>query len=297
MLSEFQTKILSMRPRSLRTVAVANATDCHALASLIDAHKMGFVNAILCGNFVQIKTIAAAQGLDISQFEIQDCENELSAAARAVSLVRDGQADILMKGQIHTADILRAVLNRDSGIRGPGILSHVSVMYSPALNRQLFLTDMAMVIKPDIEKKVGLIKNAVYVARRMGLDTPRVAPLCAVETLNPSMTATLDADVLHKMNLSGEIPDCIVSGPIAFDVAVSPSAASDKSADGPIMGNADILLFDNIEAGNNTVKAMVHFGGWIFGGLVVGASAPIIINSRSDSQMSKLFSIACACTM
>ncbi|MBR1953776.1 MAG: phosphate butyryltransferase, partial [Alphaproteobacteria bacterium] len=235
--------------------------------------------------------------LDISDFEIVHCNDELSAANAAVKLVREGRADILMKGLIHTADILRSVLNRDTGIRGDGILSHVSVLYSPSRNRRLFLTDIAMVMYPDLAKKTELINNAVSFARHMGVDTPRVAPLCAVETLNPKMPATVDADALRQMNERGEIANCIISGPISFDIAVSKSAAAAKGYTGSIHGDADILLFDNIEAGNNTIKSMVQFGDWIFGGVIVGARTPIIINSRSDSDTSKLFSIACACTM
>jgi phosphate butyryltransferase len=215
----------------------------------------------------------------------------------AVSLIRDGRADILMKGLIHTADILRAVLNRETGIRSNGILSHVSVLYSPKLQRKLFLTDIAMVMYPDLEKKIQLVKNAVFLARHMGVQKPLVAPLCAVETLNPKMPATVDADVLRQMNVRGEIKNCVVSGPISFDIAVSKSAATTKGYAGPVQGDADVLLFHNIEAGNNTLKAMVQFGDWVFGGVIVGARAPIVINSRSDSDTSKLFSIACACTM
>ena len=215
----------------------------------------------------------------------------------AVSLVRNGRADILMKGLIHTADILRAVLNRETGIRGDGILSHVAVLYSQNYNRTLFMTDIAMVMYPDLETKVKLIHNAVNFARHMGVDVPRVAPLCAVETLNPAMQATVDADALQKMNECGEIQNCIVSGPIAFDISVSRSAADKKGVTGPIRGDADILLFHNIEAGNNTIKAMVQFGDWVFGGLVMGARAPIVLNSRSDSDLSKLYSICCACRM
>ena len=131
----------------------------------------------------------------------------------------------------------------------------------------------------------------------MGISCPRVAPLCAVETLNPAMQATLDAQALHEMNMRGEISGCVISGPISFDIAVSNDAAQVKKYDGPIQGNADILLFDNIEAGNNTIKSMVQFGDWIFGGVIIGAQVPVIINSRSDSDISKLFSIACACSM
>ena len=297
MTSEFETLLESMRPASPRRVALACATDTNALSSVCVAHKMGFVNAVLYGDENEIKNIATKHGLDISDFEIVHCNDELSAANAAVCAVRNGHADILMKGLIHTADILRAVLNRDTGIRGDGILSHVSVLYSPSRNRRLFLTDIAMVMYPDLEQKVNLINNAVSFARHMGVDTPRVAPLCAVETLNPKMPATVDADALRQMNERGEIANCIISGPISFDIAVSKSAAMAKGYTGSIRGDADILLFDNIEAGNNTIKAMVQFSDWIFGGVIVGARAPIIINSRSDSDTSKLFSIACACTM
>ena len=297
MTPEFESKLLSMRPSEPRTVALAMATDVHALRAVSMAYQMGFINAILCGPESEIKFVATAHNIDVSAFEIIDCVSDIDAATMAVSLVRSGRADILMKGLIHTADILRAVLNRDTGIRGDGVLSHVSVMYSPSRNRTLFLTDIAMVMYPDLDKKVQLIKNAVSVARHMGVDMPRVATLCAVETFNPKMQATVDAQALYEMNMRGEISDCIISGPIAFDIAVSPNAAAAKKYTGPVQGNADILLFDNIEAGNNTIKSMVLFSDWIFGGVVIGALAPIVLNSRSDSDVSKLFSLCCACTM
>ena len=295
--TEFEKLLLSMRPDKMRTVSVANAVDANVLSSLQTAHKMGFVNAILCGDEQEIKSVAQQNDIDISEFDIRHCTDEMSAIQTAVSLVRSGHADILMKGLVHTADILRGVLNRETGIRGDGILSHVSVLYSPKLQRRLFLTDIAMVMYPDLEKKIQLVKNAVSFARHMGVSCPRVAPLCAVETLNPAMQATFDADALQKMNANGEISDCIISGPISFDIAVSRDAAKIKRYNGPIQGDADILLFDNIEAGNNTIKAMVQFGDWIFGGVVIGARVPVIVNSRSDSDISKLFSIACACSM
>ena len=295
--NEFEKKLMSLRPEKMRTVSVANATDANVLSSLVTAHKMGFVNAILCGDEKEIKSVAQQNNIDISEFEIIHCNDELDTAKTAVDLIRSGRADILMKGLIHTADILRAVLNRETGIRGNSILSHVSVLYSPKLQRKLFLTDIAMVMYPDLDKKIQLVKNAVSLAHHMGVQKPLVAPLCAVETLNPAMQATVDAATLQKMNINGEISDCVISGPISFDIAVSKDAAKIKHCDGPIQGNADILLFDNIEAGNNTIKAMVQFGDWIFGGIIVGAQAPVIVNSRSDSDISKLFSICCACSM
>lgn len=297
MTDNFQNILLSMRPNAPRIIALAKAVDANALRAIIRAHELGFVNAILCGDENEIKNIAKKNNLNISDFEIVHCSDELSAAATAVSLVRNGRADILMKGLIHTADILRAVLNRENGIRGDGILSHVSIMYSPSRNRRLFLTDVAMVMYPNLEQKIQLVKNAVSFAHHMGISCPRVAPLCAVETVNPAMQATLDAAALHEMNLRGEISGCIISGPIGLDIAVSPTAAKIKGITEPIAGNADILLFDNIEAANNVVKSMVQFSDWIFGGVIIGARAPIVINSRSDSDTAKLFSICCACTM
>lgn len=295
--NEFEKILMSLRPEKMRTVSVANATDANVLSSLVTAHKMGFINAILCGDEKEIKSVAQQNNIDISEFEIIHCNDELDVAKTAVDLIRSGRADILMKGLIHTADILRAVLNRETGIRGNSILSHVSVLYSQKLQRKLFLTDIAMVTYPDLDKKIQLVKNAVSLAHHMGVQKPLVAPLCAVETLNPAMQATIDATTLQKMNINGEISDCVISGPISFDIAVSKDAAKIKHYDGPIQGNADILLFDNIEAGNNTIKAMVQFGDWIFGGIIVGAQAPVIVNSRSDSDISKLFSICCACSM
>lgn len=297
MIPEFESLLNTMRPEKMRTVALASAIDVAALQSLSVAYQMGFVRAILCGDESEIKSVAQKNNIDISAFEIVHCADELSSAQMAVSLVRNGRADILMKGLIHTADILRAVLNRETGIRGDGILSHVSVLYSPSRNRTLFLTDIAMVMYPNLETKVSLINNAVNLARRMGVDNPRVAPLCAVETLNPAMQATVDAENLRQMNVAGEIKNCIVSGPVALDIAVSPDAAAAKGIVGAIQGNADVLLFHNIEAGNNTLKAMVQFGDWIFGGVVLGAKVPVIINSRSDSGVAKLFSIMCACAI
>ena len=294
---DFVEKLMAMRPVQPRTIALAAADDIDALRAVCRARDMGFANAILCGDENKIKCMAMESDLDISGFEIVHCIDDISAAMCAVGLVRDGRADILMKGLVHTADILRAVLNRESGIRGDGILSHVAVLYSQNYNRTLFMTDIAMGMYPDLETKVKLIRNAVKFARSMGIETPRVAPLCAVETLNPAMQATVDADALQKMNECGEIENCVVSGPIAFDIAVSKYAADKKGVSGPIAGDADILLFHNIEAGNNTIKAMVQFGDWIFGGLVLGACAPIVLNSRSDSDMSKLYSIACACQL
>ena len=294
---KFISRLMSMRPDSPRTIALACADDTDALSAVVMANRLDFATAILCGDSTRIAQVAYENDLDISQFKIIDCPSDIETAEMAVRLVRNGHADILMKGHIHTADILRAALNRETGIRGPGKLSHVAIMYSGQYDRTLFLTDIAMIMYPTLSDKVHIINNAVSFARHMGVDMPRVACLCAVETLNPAMQATVDATALQQMNQRGEIADCIVSGPLAFDIAVSPDAARIKGVTDPVAGHADILMFHNIEAGNNTIKAMVQFGDWVFGGIVMGATAPIIVNSRSDSKLSKLYSIACACRM
>lgn len=297
MKSEFESMLKSMRPQQKRKIVVVNAIDPNGLRAVENAYNMGFVDVILCGNESDIKHAAETNNIDISKWEIIQCDDEISCAKRAVELVRENRADIIMKGHIHTADVLRPVLNRESGIRDSGVLSHVSVMHSLRCNRRLFLTDMAMVMYPDLDKKVQMVKNAVALAHSMGVDMPRVAPVCAVETVNPAMQATLDAEELRKMNECGEIVGCKISGPVGFDIAVSKDAAAAKGITGPVQGDADVILFDNIEAGNNVVKTMVIFGDWIFGGVVIGARVPVIINSRSDNDVSKLFSICCACNM
>lgn len=286
--------ILKLTPKQKKTVVVAAAEDVAALTALTCACERGFVTGILCGNKIKIEKLAADNHINISPFRIIDCADEISAAKIAVDLIRSSQADILMKGHIHTADILRAVLDKQFGIRSDGILSHVSVLYSSEQQRLLFLTDAAMVMYPDLETKIKLIKNAVYVAKQMGVSKPKIAPLAAVETINPKMQATIDADKLSELNRVGVITDCIISGPLAFDCAVSSKAAKIKQISGPICGDADVLLFHNIEAGNSTLKALVHFGKWTFGGIIMGAMVPIVINSRSDSDESKLFSLLIA---
>ncbi len=296
--SDFERKLSEMRPTKMRTIALAGAEDPAALCAARRAFDMGFARTILCGAAARIQSVAREHGINISDFEIIDVHGEVETAAAAVSLVLDGRADILMKGLVHTADVLRAVLNRETGIRGSsGLLSHVAAMYSPSRNRLLFLTDVAMVMYPDLETKVRLIRNAVEFAHAAGVLCPRVAPLCPVETLNPAMQSTVDAAALRGKNESGEIDGCIVSGPIALDVAVSPAAANAKGITGPVAGNADILLFHDIDSGNSTVKAMTQFGDWIMGGLIMGARAPVVVNSRSDSDTAKMYSIACACQM
>lgn len=289
---DFETLLNNMKPKSAATLAVAAADDDYALRAVCQAHDRGIATPILCGDGAAIQKAADEAGLDISGFEI--AEGESGAAQTAVSLVRAGHADALMKGRIQTADLLRAVLDKENGLRGEGLLSHVAVVYSAFLDRTLLLTDAAIVPYPSLEQKVRLIENAVAAARGIGIAEPRVAVLAAVEVVNPKMPATVEAAELTRMNRNGQIRGCIVDGPLAMDLAISREAARHKGVDSPVAGKADILLFHNIEAANSVLKTFTNASQGVFGGVVMGAAAPIVLTSRSDSEQNKLYSIACA---
>jgi len=283
--------IEQLMPEKPKTIAVAAAEDDVVLEAVTKAFEYGIAIPVLCGNSIKIKSIAQEKNINISKFEIIDTKNP---ANTAVSLVREGKADMLMKGLLHTAELLRAVLNKEKGLRGQGILSHVSILHSPILNRMFLLTDAAMVMYPDLKTKIELVRNAVTAAHGMGIGSPKVAPLAAVEVVNSDMQATIDAATLTIMNQRGQITDCVIDGPLAMDLALSEEAVRHKGINSPVAGNADILLMHNIEAANSTLKAFTVGGNCLFGGIIMGAAAPIVLASRSDSEKSKLYSIACA---
>jgi len=291
---EFSALLAQAKLPAPKTVAVAAAEDALVLEVLAEARRQDIATAILCGNAAKIRQLAARQNVDISAFEIIDTADERQAAVAAVRAVREGKADMLMKGLMQTSNLLKAVLDKEQGLRGSGLISHVCVMYSPILDKMLFLTDGGMVTYPDLSAKVKLIENAVAAARGMGVDIPKVAVLAAVETVNPDMPPTLDAALLTVMNRRGQIKGCVVDGPLAMDLAISAYAAEHKGVESPVAGQADILLFPNIESCNCSLKVFTCAGNSIFGGVVMGAAAPIVLSSRGDSLQNKLYSIACA---
>ena len=277
-----------------RKMAVAAAEDDAVLSAVSTAYQRGLVTPVLCGSENKIKEIADHMQLDIAAFEIIHCETVREAVGAAVSLVREDRCGILMKGNVQTADLLRVVLDKEKGLRSSSILSHVSILDSPILKRRFLLTDAAMVTYPDLSRKVELINNAVKAAHGLGIQNPKVAVLAAVEVVNPDMPATLDAAALTAMNRRGQLAGCIVDGPLAMDLALSEEAARHKNVKSEVAGQADILLVPNIDAGNMVLKALVHGGKCLFGGLVMGARVPVLMNSRSDSVESRLYSIECA---
>ncbi len=294
---DFEKIMAQLRPPLKQRLVVAAAEDDMVLKAVAAAQQRELVDPILCGDPVAIEKLARQWAVDISHMEVVPAASRAEAARTAVSLVRRGHGEILMKGILPTAEFLRAVLDKENGLRGPGILSHVGVLHSPMLDRTLLLTDAAMVPYPDLKTKAELIRNAVHVARGLGIHTPKVAALAAVEVVNPDMQATIDAAALTIMNRRGQIKDCIVDGPLALDLAVSAEAVQHKGIRSEVAGRADIFLFHNIEAANSTLKGFVFGGGCLFGGLLVGARAPVVVASRSDSDHAKLYSIACAAAL
>lgn len=280
-----------------KAIAVAVAQDTEVLAAIKDAIELGLATAILVGDAGKIEQAAAAVGLNLQGLEIVDEPNQVQAARQAVELVSSGRAQMLMKGLVSTADIMRAVLDKEIGLRTGRVISHVAIMEPKGYGRLLLMTDGGMLIAPDLKQKAQMIENAVDVARKLGNELPKVAVITAFEQVNPDMPATIDAALLAKMAERGQIKHCIVDGPIALDGAVSKEAAAHKGMQSPVAGEADVLLVPVIEVGNVMYKTLVYLGGAEVAGVIAGARAPIILTSRSDTHQAKLYSIATAVLM
>ncbi|MBP3604810.1 MAG: phosphate butyryltransferase [Lachnospiraceae bacterium] len=280
----------------MKTVAVAVAQDSAVLEAVQAAKERNIANAILVGDEAKIKEIADSLGIDVSGFEIINEPDMIQASLTAVKLAHDGKADMYMKGLVDTKNFLKSVLDKEVGLRTGSPLSHVAVFDIPGLEQLLFLTDVAFMTYPTLEDKVSIIKNTVPVCKACGVDTPKVAPLAAVEVVNPKMPATVEAAELTKMNAEGQITGCIVDGPLSLDLAIDPEAALHKGAtDRKIQGDADVLLFPDIHAGNLVYKALVHTVPGVKNGCILtGTKVPVILTSRSDTFETKVNSIALA---
>jgi len=278
-----------------KKVAVAVAQDDAVLEAVQAAAKEGIADAILVGDADKINAVAAELGMDMSAFEVIDVKDNTEAALTAVKLVHDGVADMYMKGLIDTKGFLKSVLDKEVGLRTGKPLSHVALFDIDGYEKMFFLTDVAFIPYPTLEDKVGIINNTVEVAHACGIANPKVAPLAAVEVVNPKMPATVEAAELTKMNDEGTITGCIVDGPLSMDLAIDPEAARHKGATGrKIVGDADILLFPDIHAGNITYKTLVHTAKVENGCILTGTKAPVILTSRSDSFETKVNSIVLA---
>ena len=275
------------------TKKVAVAQDSAVLEAVSAAKERKIADAILVGDEKKIREIASSMNIDLSGFEIINVEDTTQAALTAVKLVHDGKADMYMKGLIDTKGFLKSVLDKEAGLRTGKPLSHVCVFEIEGIDHLLFLTDVAFIPYPTLEDKVNIIHNTLEITEACGITNPKVAPLAAVEVINPKMPATVEAGELTQMNKDGKITGCIVDGPLSLDLAIDPEAAKHKGAtDRAIQGDADVLLFPDIHAGNLVYKCLVHTAKVINGNILTGTKAPVILTSRSDDFETKVNSIA-----
>lgn len=287
--------VAAVKDYPVKRVAVAAAEDLTVIEAIKAAIEGNVATAILIGDEKTICTYAEQTGLHLAKEDVIHEPVPEKAALCATHMVSSGKADVLMKGLIHTDDFLRAVLDKEVGLRAGYRMSHIFACEIPAFDRLIMVTDTAMNIAPDLEAKAEIILNADYFCEVIGVPSPRVACLAAIELLNPKMQATVDATCLAKMaDRNQYTPTCIVDGPFAFDNAISPAAAEHKQISGPVAGLADVLLVPDIEAGNILVKSFVYSAGAKVAGVLIGAKAPVVLTSRADSAESKFYSIAAA---
>jgi len=282
--------------RSLPPVATAVAHPCEAgaLAGAIEAAALGLIAPILVGPAAKIEQVANANGITLGATRIVNAPHSHAAAAKAVELVRTGEAELLMKGSLHTDELLGAVVARETGLRTGRRISHVFIMDVPTYHKVLVVTDAAINIAPTLEDKVDICQNAIDLVISLGLKRPKVAILAAVETVNSKMPATIDAAALCKMSERGQITGALLDGPLAFDNAISADAAKTKGITSAVAGDPDILVAPDLEAGNILAKQLTFLANADSAGLVLGARVPIILTSRADSVRSRIASCAVA---
>jgi len=275
-------------------IAVVGAHDPQVLSAVAQAQREGMVEATLVGDWPAIEAYSAQTGVDLTGATLFHEPDPRQAARRVVDLARAGQADVVVKGQIKTGDLLSVALNRHTGIRGRDLLSHVGIFELPGVDRLVYLSDSGVVVYPDLYQKLEIINNVVKVAHLFGVPEPKVAILAASDTVHPKIPASIDALALSKMAEQGWVEDAVVDGPLGLELAISPRAAELEESESPIAGRADVLIVPNVEAGNIVAKGLLYFARARMAGLVVGAKVPIIISSRADSAETRYLSLAMA---
>lgn len=277
-----------------KLVAVAAAAHNLVLESVCQAVELGLIVPLLVGREEDIRREAAAIDWDLHGAQIVPTETNKAAAAAAVDLVRQGRAQILMKGYLHTDEMLHAVLRQDTGLRTDRLLSHVFVLEVPTYHKLLLITDAAINIAPGITEKAAITQNAVDLARKMGVERPKVAALSSIETINPNIPSTVHAACLSKMAERGQIRGAIVDGPLAFDNAISAEAAREKGIVSPVSGDVDVVVVPDLDSGNILSKNLEYLARAKMAGIVIGAMAPVVLTSRSDPPRARVFSLALA---
>jgi phosphate acetyltransferase len=282
--------------RDIRAIpcAVAHPCDASSLEGAVEAARAGIVAPVLVGPRHKIEAAAREAGLDVARLELVDVPHSHAAAAKAVELVRAGRAELLMKGSLHTDELMREVVAKDTGLRTERRISHVFIMDVPSYPEPLFITDAAINIFPDLETKADICRNAIDLHLGLGLGTPRVAILSAVETVNPKIPGTIDAAALCKMADRGQIAGGLLDGPLALDNAISPEAAAIKGIRSEVAGRAQVLVVPDLEAGNMLAKNLSFLAGADAAGIVLGARVPVILTSRADNVRTRMASCAVA---
>ena len=295
-LNELAEHVKSLGKRT--RVAVAMAEDSNTLGAILRAEAEAFVSPILIGSEAKIRSLCAKEGLELGSSRIIDIPDEASAAKEAVRMVRSGEADVLMKGLIGTDKFLKSVLNKETGLLPPkAVMSYVCALELPKYHKLLFVSDTAVLPFPDFDQKLAMIQYSVKMAHRFGIQKPKVALITATEKPGAAFPASQDYALFSKMAERGQIKDCIIDGPLDIFLALDPEAQELKGVSTPIAGDADVLIFPNIEAANSFYKGLMLFAGGELAGLIQGTTAPVVVMSRSESAASKYYCIALSCLM
>jgi phosphate butyryltransferase len=289
--------IVLARKRKKRRIVVAAANDVHVLQAVCKASIENIIDPVLIGDKIQIQNILKDFETGSGTFDIIDEPDPELACQMAVSLIKRGDADILMKGLVPSAPFLKAILNKDNGIKKQELLSHFAFLEIPTYHKLIGITDAAMNISPDLDEKASIIRNAIEVYHRLGIDEPKVAVIGPVEVVNPKIESTLHASMLTLMNKQNQITGCIIDGPLALDNAVSKEAAELKGIISKVAGDADIILTPDLDSGNILYKSLVFLGNSTSAAIIMGAVSPVVLTSRADSETNKFMSIVLAAAM
>ncbi len=293
------TKLESMferlKSQQKKRLVGAYACDSHSIGAINAAVEKGIVEGTLVGDEAAIVKVCNDEGINISKFTIINEPNEMKAAFKAVELINKGEGEILMKGLVSTDKYMRAILNKETGLMPPkAVLSHVTVIENPNYHKLMIVGDVAIIPEPDLKQKVAITNYLIKTAQALGIETPRVAILAATEQVSAGMQACIDASIIAKMGDRGQIKNAHIDGPLALDVAIDKESAEIKKLKGEVAGNADCILFPNIESGNVFYKTNTKLAGAELGAMVVGAKVPCVLSSRGDTTLTKLYSIALA---
>ncbi len=284
-----------LKNQEKKILVAAYANDSHTIGAVSKAVDLGIVEATLVGDEDTIKKVCTEENIDVNKFRIVQEADEQKAALKAVELINKGEGNLLMKGLVSTDKYMRAILNKEFGLMPPkAVLSHVTVMENPNYHKLLVCGDVAIIPQPDLNQKVAIANYLIHTARALGIDKPKLALVAATEQVSPGMEACFDASIISKMGDRGQIKNAYIDGPLALDVAIDPESAQIKKLKGEVAGDADCLLFPNIDAGNVFYKTNTKLAKAELGAMVVGAKAPAILSSRGDSTQTKLYSIALA---